>query len=372
MDDYYKILGVSKNSSAEEIKAAYRKLAHKYHPDKSGGDEKKFKEINEAYQVLSNAEKRSQYDRFGRNFAGFNAGNAGQGFGGFDPSGFGFGQAGFGKNNFDGQWNFSGSDMGDLQDIIESLFGMGGGSRQKRRTYRRGGDLEMAVDITLEEAKTGKKIESKFETFIDCASCKGIGHDPKAGMDECQQCSGRGEVREERRSFFGNISQIVTCKKCGGMGKIPKKQCAACKGAGRIRGSRDVLIEVRPGVEDGQIIKIKGMGEAGEHGTEAGDLYVRIHVKPNPNFERRGSDIHVRVPVSIVDAMLGRKKEVRNLGGKTVHFEIPPGFNLKDELRIRGEGMTHSGDLVLHFDAITPKHLSPKARKMLEDLEGEL
>ncbi len=359
-DDYYKILGVNKSASGDEIKKAYLKLAHKHHPDKSGGDEKKFKEINEAYQTLSNPEKRAGYDRFGKGFG--NMGSAG---------GAGFGQ---GFEGFGGAEGFNvnfGGDMGDLQDILEGLFG-GFGGRSKRRTYKRGGDLEMDTTITLEDAKAGQKIETKFETVIECATCKGVGHNPEAGFDECTYCNGRGEVKEERRSFLGNFAQVVTCKKCNGAGKIPKKPCASCDGRGKVKGTRSIAIEVRPGVEDGQIIKIKGMGEAGEHGTEAGDLYVRIHIKPNPHFERHGNDIYVNFPISIVDAMLGRQKELKNLGGKTVHFEIPAGFNLKDELRIRGEGMTSAGDLVIRIETKTPKHVNAKAKKLLEELEGEL
>lgn len=362
-EDYYKILGVNKSASGDEIKKAYIKLAHKYHPDKSGGDEKKFKEINEAYQTLSNPEKRSGYDRFGKGFSNMGAGG-GAGFeGGFGNMG---GTEGFNVN--------FGGDVGDLQDILEGLFGgnFGMGGRSKRRTYKRGGDLEMDTAITLEEAKAGKKIETKFETVVECSDCKGMGHYPEAGFDECSYCNGRGEVKEERRSFLGNFAQIVSCKKCHGAGKIPKKPCKACDGKGKVKGLRNITVEVRPGVEDGQIIKIKGMGEAGEHGTEAGDLYVRVHVKPNPHFERRGNDIYVNFPISIVDAMLGRRKEIKNLGGKAVHFEIPAGFNLKDELRIRGEGMTSGGDLVVRLEAKTPKHISAKAKKLLEDLETEL
>lgn len=364
-DDFYKILGVSKEASTDEIKKAYIKLAHKYHPDKSGGDEKKFKEVNEAYQTLGNAEKRAQYDRFGRAYANMGRGQGG-GFGGFEQGFGGFGTEG-------SNMNFGGGDMGDLQDILEGLFGGGmGGGRSRRKTYRRGGDLEMDLSITLEEAKSGKTAQSKFETAVACNVCKGVGHNPEKGFDECSYCGGRGETREEKRTFFGNFAQVVTCKKCGGSGKIPKEVCSTCRGLGRVKGERNVTVEIRPGVEDGQIVKMKGMGEAGEHGMEGGDLYVRIHVKRDSNFERKGNDLCVTVPVSIIDAMLGRRKELRNLGGKIVHFEIPAGFNLKDELRVKGEGMTSSGDLVIGFNVKTPKHVNAKAKKLLEDLEGEI
>lgn len=360
-DDLYKVLGVTKTATQDEIKKAYHKLAHKYHPDKSGGDEKKFKEINAAYQMLSNAEKRRQYDQFGANFANMGGGQS-PNWGGFE------GFQGFNG----GEWNINfGGDQGDFRDIFEMFFD-GMGVRQKRRTYKRGGDLELETLITLEDAKAGKTINLKFETFVECGICKGIGHEPTSGFEECSHCNGRGETKEVRSTFFGKFAQIVTCKKCGGAGKIPKKICASCGGVGRLRGQRSVKIEIRPGVEDGQIIKVKGMGEAGEHSVESGDLYLRLRVKPHPLFERKGNDVYVDFSMSIIDALLGKTQEIKNLGGKSVSFSMPPGFDPKDELRIKGEGMTSIGDLVVRFEVKMPKHLSAKAKKLLEDLEEEL
>lgn len=359
MDDYYKILGIAKESSPEDIKKAFHKLAHKYHPDKSGGDEKKFKEINEAYQVLSNPEKRKQYDRFGR--TNFGAGSAGgYGFQG-DPS----------------QWNinFDGMEgMGDMKDIFEMFFdGFGGGAGGRRRkTYKRGADLEMAAEISLEEAKSGKLIETDFKVFVQCAECKGIGYEAEAGFTECSHCGGRGETREERSTFFGNFAQVVACRKCSGQGQIPNKPCRHCGGIGRVHGKRAVKFEIRPGIEDGQIIKLKGMGEAGEHNMDSGDLYVRVRIKPNTVFARHGHDLHTTVPVGIADLLLAREKAIKGLDGKNLHFQIPPGFDIKDEIRVKGEGMTVHGDLVIHLDIKSPKKLSPKARKLIEDLEKEI
>ncbi len=361
-DDYYKILGVSRGASADEIKKAYHKLAHKYHPDK-GGDEKRFKEVNEAYQVLSNTEKRKQYDAFGS--AAFNQG----GFGGANGFG-GFGSQGFGQGGFN--MNFNGEDMGDIKDIFDIFFdGMGGGGR-RRKTYKRGGDLELIAEITLEEAKAGKIIETSFDTFLRCETCKGVGHEAEAGFDTCSHCAGRGEVKEDRFTFFGNFSQVVPCKKCLGQGQIPKKTCGTCKGSGRIKGSKKVKFEIRPGIEDGQIIKLVGMGEAGEHAQEPGDLYVRVKVKPHSVFTRRANDVYTTVSVSMVDVLLSRKKTIKGLGGATLTYAIPADFDLRDEIRIKGEGMTRSGDLVIQLDARSPKHLSSKAKKLIEELEKEI
>ncbi|MBI1961066.1 MAG: DnaJ domain-containing protein, partial [Candidatus Liptonbacteria bacterium] len=255
MKDYYKILGIEKGASEDEIKKAYRKLAHQHHPDKASGNETKFKEINEAYQVLSNGDKRARYDRFG----------AADGFGpgGFPHEGFG---------------NFHMDDSVDLNDLFNAFFeGMGG--QTKRKTYRRGADLEFTQDITLEEAFRGARKTVKFSAFLRCASCDGKGADPATGFESCATCGGHGEIRETRKTFFGNFAQIRSCGACLGTGRIPKKKCASCNGAGRMRGERTIEIDIRPGIAAGQLIKVRGSGEMGEYGTESGDLYVRIRVK---------------------------------------------------------------------------------------------
>ena len=357
MEDYYKILGIGRGASQDEIKRAYHKLAHKYHPDKSGGDEKKFKEINEAYQVLSDANKRKEYDRFGRV--------------GGDPFSGGF-QWGGGGEPFGWDVNFSGSeDFGDLKDIFDMFF-EGANIRGKRRTYRRGADLELNVALTLEEVKSGKTIESKFKTFVECKTCSGVGHSPEKGFSECSRCNGTGEIKEEKKTFFGNFTQVVACRDCRGAGQIPKEICKDCKGAGRIMGERIAKFDIRPGVEDGQIIKVNKMGEAGEHQTEAGDLYVRVRVKPHQNFTRAGNDLHTKAEVSLTDILLGKQQKVKNVDGKTVEFNIPAGFNLSDEIRVRGEGLTKSGDLVISLEAKAPEKLSTKAKKLLQDLDKEI
>ena len=353
--DYYAILGVSKNATAEDIKKAYRRLAHLYHPDKQGGDEAKFKEVNEAYQILSNPGKRKQYDQFGQTFDGRGAG----------------GQAGFGG----AQWDWTGATGGfegspDWSDIFDAVFeGFGGG---KRRTYERGSDLEVPLTVTLEEAKKGKHIDLDFETYVQCGSCSGIGHDEKAGSTTCEKCGGRGEVRETRKTFFGDFAKVAQCDKCMGAGKVPNKVCGTCKGAGRVYGRKKLVIDIRPGVEDGQIIRMPGMGEAGAHRAGSGDVYVRIKIKPHTTFSRKGQDLFITVPVRITDVLLGRPVKIALLGGGSTEIVIPAGFDLASDLRIKGEGMTPHNDLIVRFEVKTPKKIDAKTKELLEELAKHL
>ncbi|MBI3046476.1 MAG: DnaJ domain-containing protein [Candidatus Harrisonbacteria bacterium] len=356
--DYYKILGVEKSANEEEIKKAYRKLAHKYHPDKSGGDEKKFKEINEAYQILSDKNKRTQYDRFGNAFEG------GQGFGGFDFSG--------GQDGYNFGFGFDPSNMEDLSnvsDIFDAFF-EGLGVKRKRKTYHRGADLEMAKEITLEEAFRGSAAKIQVETFVSCAVCAGIGYFSKDGVTKCATCDGRGEIRETRQSFFGQFSQVRTCGKCHGQGEIPNKVCKNCSG-GRVKAVREVQITLAPGIADGQLIKVAGAGQAGEQGAGAGDLYVRIKIKPHHTFKRVGDDLLARKDLDILSVLAGRKIEIPTLSGGKVMVEIPIGFNLRERLRIAGEGMPKfggygRGDLYVEFDVKVPK-IDQKLKKFFEE-----
>lgn len=358
--DYYHILGVHKGSSEEEIKKAYRKLAHKYHPDKAGGDEKKFKEINEAYQVLSSREKRDRYDRFGtaEPFAGFGGGESP--FAGFD-----FGNMeGFGGQSF--------SDLGDLNEILGDFF-EGLGVRPKRKTYQRGSDLEMPLEISLEEAFRGLTKHLKINTLVRCRHCDGIGGEKGSGFTACETCAGQGEIREQKKTFFGSFSQIKTCARCHGTGQIPKKLCSACKGSGRVPAEREVTVDILPGIQSSQVIKIKGKGEAGERGTAEGDLYVRINIKPHSIFIRQGDNLVVKKELHMIDLLLGKKIEVPTVSGGKVMVEIPAHFDLKEDLKIPGEGMPHfgnfgRGDMLVNFIVKAPKKLSPRGKKLLEDL----
>jgi molecular chaperone DnaJ len=366
-DDYYKILGISRNASPEEIKTAYRKLAHKYHPDKAGGNEAMFKKINEAYQVLSNHEKRAQYDRFGKTFSG--SAGAGGGMGGFDWRNFSDGvEFGFDMNGFGGD--------GNMGDVFDAFF-EGLGVKRKRRAYERGSDLELAEEVTLEEAFRGAKRDVKFRTFISCKKCEGIGHFPKDGFSACTSCDGRGEIQETRKTFFGNFAQIKTCDKCHGLGKIPKKACDDCRGTGRVESEKKVEVSVAPGIADGQLIKISKGGEMGAYGAEAGDLYVRIRVKPHHLFKRHGDDLVIEQKADLIELLTARKIEVKTIAGGTVVADIPSDFRLGEQVVISGEGMPRLGGigrgrLVVNLDVRMPKKLSDKAKKLLEELKREL
>lgn len=370
--NYYEVLGVRRDATEEDIKKAYRRLAHKFHPDKSGGDAQKFKEVSEAYHVLSNSEKRAQYDRFGRVFSA--GGGPSSGGDGFDPGrGFSGGQG------FNFEFGFDPSDFGNMEnisDLFDSFF-EGIGVKRKRRTYQRGSDLELTQEITLEEAFRGVTKPARFSSLVRCEMCVGVGHFPDKGFAACTTCNGRGEIQESRSTFFGNFSQVRRCAKCGGVGQIPNKTCGVCTGTGRIRGEREVQIHIASGVENSQIIKVAGAGEVGERGADSGDLYVRITVKPHPQFIRDGDHLFLQQAMGIAPLFLGRTIDIPTLEGKKVSVEIPAGFNIKEKLRISGEGMPHlggrgRGDLFVEFEVNTPKRMSARAKKLLEELEGEL
>ncbi len=371
--NYYEILGVPKNASEEEIKKAFRKLAHKYHPDKSGGDEKKFKEINEAYQVLSDKNKRAQYDKYGRTFD--------QGAGGFGAGGSPFG-FGFDFGDLGGEENVN---FGNLDDVIEMFFrGMGGAgsARTREKTRRAGADIEAILEITLEEAFKGAEKELHYRTYVKCEKCKGLGYDSSAGLHQCEVCGGKGEIREKRSTFFGSFSEVRECANCHGSGKIAKKNCDACQGKGRMMAEVVVKIKIIPGIAAGQIIQVKEKGEAGERGTGAGDLFVRITVKPHKEFVRQGDDLIIRknIPLSELLRLLSdesHKLEIPHLSGNVLKISLPPDFTLGEPLKIHGEGMPRfnrsgRGDLIVIVSVKTPKKISHKAKQLFKDLGEEM
>ena len=358
MKDYYKILGVDKGASIEDIKKAYRALAQKLHPDRPEGDASKFKEVNEAYSVLSNKEKREQYDRFGtaEPFSGFGGGQ-GNPFGG---GGFGF--------------DFGGG--GDIEDIFETFFGNFGGGT-KRKSYTRGADLEYAVGITLEEAFQGVIKKVRFPAMKVCEQCGGKGYAGKENAKTCGLCGGRGDIKESRQTFFGNFARVKQCPECGGRGEVPKNPCEECKGNGRKKGEREVEVEILAGVADGQIIKITKAGEAGEKGGEPGDLYIKVRVKEDKVFERKGSDLIIKKEIKLTDILAGEAVMIKTISGKEVKVEIPGGFNLKNSVVIPGEGMPNlgswgRGNLIVELEVITPKKLSKKAKELIEKLRREI
>ncbi|MCR4328584.1 MAG: hypothetical protein NUV53_03645 [Patescibacteria group bacterium] len=266
--------------------------------------------------------------------------------------------------------------MGDLGDVFETLFENFGG-RPRRRTYSHGSDLEVKEEIELKDSLRGTVRHLRFATFSTCETCKGKGADSDAGFSQCGACGGRGEVRVDKRTFFGSFSQVKACTQCHGSGQIPNKICRSCEGNGRKTATREVDVEILPGIEDNQLIKVKGMGEAGERGSASGDLYIRIRIKPHAIFERRGNDLVMKYELKLSDLFLGKKISISTLGGNDVSIEIPAHFNLKDLFHIPGEGMPRfgsrgRGDLLVDFILKAPKKLSTKARKTLEDISGEL
>ncbi|OGG38159.1 hypothetical protein A3I34_00645 [Candidatus Jorgensenbacteria bacterium RIFCSPLOWO2_02_FULL_45_12] len=371
--DYYKILGVSREASDDEIKKAYRKLAHQHHPDKKGGNESKFKEINEAYQVLSNKEKRAQYDKFGSAFEGQHGFGGAYSGGGF--SGFGFNPADFQAGGFSG---FGGGDFGDIFETIFEQFGGGrnSSSRARRQASERGADMETEETITLEEAFRGVFKTLRFKTNVLCGKCGGLGYDKSKGTSACNKCGGKGETRSEHRTFFGNFAQVVECADCGGSGKKPNSVCAACGGKGRTAEVKEVSFSVAPGAENGQVIKIKDGGEAGERGAPSGDLYVRIRVKSHSDFTRKKDDLFFKKEIKISDALLQKKITVRGLGGEEFDFSIPEGFDLSELIQLKGKGMpkfgsSSRGDMYVELSIKTPKKLSKSAKERLELLVDE-
>lgn len=359
--DYYQILGVSHAASAEEIKKAYYKLAHKYHPDKGGGDEKKFKEINEAYQILSNKEKKTQYDKFGRTFEG-----------GGQP-----GQEGF---DFQWAWGRPGQEWGadfdfeDLGEMVEEMFGFG--APRKRRQPRKGKDIEINMEISLEEVLTGQEKEFSLEKQIVCSRCQGLGAEPGSKIKECFSCRGTGEVQEIKRTFFGSFTRSTICPECGGEGQRPEKPCNVCKGEGRIRDEEKIKIFVPAGVDTNQVIKAEGKGDAGRRGGKPGDLYVRIFVKPHAIFKRKGDDLHIALLISFSQAALGDEIEAPTLGAAKILLKVPSGTESGKILRISGRGVPHfsgygRGNLYVELIVKTPQKLTKKQKELLEKLKEE-
>jgi molecular chaperone DnaJ len=357
MKDYYQILGISRSASEDEIKKAYRKLAHKYHPDK-GGDEKKFKEINEAYQILSNKEKKAQYDRFGRVFE--------EGAGAYPGFDFGFNWGRFGEGlDFD---------LGDLSELMEDFFGFGAPKRKK--DLKRGKNIEVEIEIPLEETLKGKEKEITLEKFIFCSRCQGIGAEPGTSVKECFSCRGTGQVQQIKRMPFGSFTRVTTCPECGGEGFRPEKLCNVCKGEGRTKGEEKIKIFIPAGVDTNQLIKVEGKGEAGRKTGEPGDLYVRIFVKKHSIFERKGDDLYITVPISFSQAALGDEVGVSTIEGKKIILKIPSGTESGKVLRISGKGIPHfsgygKGDMYVEFLVRTPEKLTKKQKELLKKLKEE-
>ncbi|MEA3322687.1 MAG: molecular chaperone DnaJ [Patescibacteria group bacterium] len=358
--DYYDILGVSKGSSDDEIKKAYRKMAHKHHPDKKGGDEEKFKEANEAYQILSNKEKRAQYDQFGQTFDGAGAGGAGgsgAGFGGFDFSDF---QQAGGSQGFD----FGGEGMGD---IFSEMFGGGRGGQ------RRGRDVQVNIEIDFAEVIKGAIKEISVYKAVHCSHCDGRGGEPGSKEETCKTCSGSGHVQKAMQTILGTIAQTVVCDDCDGRGKIFDKKCTKCSGVGHYREEVKESIDIPAGINDGQSIAIAGKGEIGADGAPAGDLIVTVRVIPDERFVRDGNDIRTTKHVSFSQAALGDKVEIETVDG-TVKMKVPAGTQSREIYKIRGKGIPKlrgigRGDHLVDVIVDVPTKLSRKEKKIIEQLQ---
>lgn len=353
--DYYNVLGVDKKASKDDIKKAFHKLAHKYHPDKSTGDETKFKEVNEAYQVLSDDQKRAQYDQFGSAGPQGGFGGQGQGFGGFDFSGFGQGQGGF---------EF------DLGDMFGDFFG--GGASASRRT-RRGNDLQTTVTINFKDAVFGLEHELRIKKPSVCNTCKGNGAKPGTTLETCTQCNGKGQVRNIQRTILGSIATNQVCDKCHGSGKIPKVSCEHCRGKGVVNEERTIKLAIPAGIQNGETLRLAGMGEAITGGS-AGDLYVHVAVIPHKTIKREKFDLLTTLPIKLTDALLGAQYAVETLDGME-SITIPAGTRVGDSVTLKGKGVptaSHKrGNFIIKLDIKLPEKLSKHAKEVIEELKKE-
>lgn len=360
--DYYNILGLNSNASTDEIKKAFHKLAHKYHPDKKGGDEAKFKEINEAYQVLSDESKRRAYDTRG---AGWNSGSGDSGFGQGAP-GWDFGDF----SGFSAQGTPGGPTSGwDLGDLFGEFFTGGRGTPRTRR----GRDISVDIQIPFADSIFGSERTVLISKISVCDHCHGSGGEPGAVMKKCAVCNGQGKVHETNRSFLGVFTSTRECHNCLGRGEVPEKRCSSCGGHGVAKRNEEVHIAIPAGIQNGEMIRLTGHGEAVARGTP-GDLYVKVHVERHKVFQRDGNNLVMELPVKLSDALLGAEYKVETLDGN-LNVKIPEGVSPGEILRVRGRGVPISanrrGDLYLKVSIKIPPKLSRQARKLIEDLRAE-
>jgi molecular chaperone DnaJ len=342
--DFYETLGVSRDCDDGALKGAFRKLAMRYHPDRNNGDrsaEIKFKEINEAYEVLKDPQKRAAYDRFGHQA--------------FDQSGFGG----------------TGQGFGSFSDIFDGIFGFADAMSGRRSGRERGSDLRYNLEITLEEAFSGKTVEVEIPTSITCDACSGSGARPGTSPKVCATCGGVGRIRANQGGFF-HIER--TCPVCHGRGQVVKDPCEKCAGAGRVNQTRTLSVNIPAGIEDGTRIRLAGEGEAGLRGGPAGDLYIFLAIRPHAFFQREGADIYCRVPVSITTGALGGQFEVPTVDGGRTRVKIPEGTQTGRQVRLKGKGMPvmrtrQSGDMYVQVVVETPQNLSRRQRELLEEFE---
>jgi molecular chaperone DnaJ len=355
--DYYEILGVAKDASDDEIKKAFRRKAVELHPDKEGGDEAKFKEVNEAYEVLKDSAKRQRYDQFGHAGVG-GSGGGGNPFGGFD---------GFGGQEV----HFDFGDLGGLGDIFGSFFG--GGSQQRRTREARGRDVDMELVLDFEEAVFGVETEVKLHINDVCEHCKGTTAEPGHELITCDVCKGSGQEVRIAQTVFGNIQQAVTCSKCKGKGKVPEETCSVCRGSGVQRKDKNVKIKIPAGIDDGATIRLREYGEA-TAGGHKGDLYVHIRVQPHKEFTREGDLILSKVHIDMIDATLGSEVEVHTVDGP-VTMKVPAGTQSGTDFKLVGHGVPHlkgeaRGAHIVTVLVDTPTKLSKEQKELLEQFKN--
>ncbi|WP_010247851.1 molecular chaperone DnaJ [Acetivibrio cellulolyticus] len=351
--DYYEVLGVDKSASDADIKKAYRKMAKQYHPDMNPGNkeaEAKFKEANEAYEVLSDSQKRAQYDQFGH--------------------------AGFEQGGFGGGFNGDFGDFGGFGDIFETIFGGSGfggrsSSTKARRGPQKGADLKTSVDISFEEAAFGVEKEISINRMEVCEKCEGSGAKPGTQPSTCQHCNGTGQIQYKQRTPFGQFVNIKTCDVCHGEGKVITSPCEACNGKGRIRKPKKMKVNIPAGIDDGQTISLRGEGEPGSKGGPGGDLYISIRVKPHAIFQRQGNDVVCEMPITFVQAALGTELEVPTLDGK-VKYTVPEGTQTGSVFRLKGKGIPFlrgngRGDQYVKVQVEVPTKLNDKQKSILKD-----
>ncbi len=346
--DYYDVLGVPRSADAQEMKKAYRKLAMEYHPDRNPSEDaaEKFKEINQAYEVLSDEQKRQMYDRFGH--AGVEGNAAGNGFDGF--------------HNFEGGFG----------DIFDAFFGGGQRGGRRRRGPARGADLRFNMRLTFEEAVFGVEREIEFQRQERCTRCAGKGAEPGTELATCPECNGAGEIRRSQQSIFGQFVNVAACARCSGEGKIVPEPCEDCRGTGRIRAPRKIAVKVPAGVDDGSQIRLAGEGEAGARGGESGNLYVVLSVAEHERFQRVEDHIVLELPVNVAQAALGAELSIPTLDGD-MELEIPAGTQSGEDFVIRAKGVPHlrgggRGDMVVRVTVVVPESLSDEQRELLEKL----
>ncbi len=345
--DYYEVLGVQKGASDDEIKKAYRKMSKKYHPDLNQGDktaEEKFKEVNEAYQVLSDPEKKERYDRFGH--------------AGVDPN---FGAGGGGFNG-----GFGGFDFGD---IFGDIFGGFGGFGGRRNGPRRGADIRQSIEINFNEAAFGCKKSINITKADTCEMCHGTGAKPGTQASTCSRCNGTGQVQTQQRTMLGYVTNVTTCPDCHGTGKIIKEPCRDCRGTGKVRRSKTIEINIPAGIDHGQTMQVSGQGEPGDRGGPNGDLLVTIRIRPHEIFKRDGNNVNVAMPVSFVQAALGATLKVPTIDG-VVEYDIPEGTQSGTRFRLRGKGIPFvngrgRGDQYVTVNVEVPKNLTSKQKELL-------